>query len=153
MTDKEKYLLLAGIAAAGLAYWYFGVHAPAAAAIVSQPAVPQAALPSTSQSGSPVGVSAVLPVGSNMTSSGQDVTQLNALLAWATQTQNPTLYAAMINQLDPSDLNNMYNILTTAWDANTTPTVAQAAFWSMLNNKYPFLKVSGVNCTNFACTS
>lgn len=150
MTDKEKYLLLAGIAAAALAYWYFGVHVPAAADIVSQPPVPQAALPSTSQTA--VGVSAAAPVGTSATSTGQDVTQLNALLAWSNYTQNPTLYAAMINQLDPSDLNNMYNILTTAWNTHTTPTVAQAAFWSMMNNKYPFLKVGGVNCTNFSCT-
>lgn len=150
MTDKEKYLLLAGIAAAALAYWYFGVHVPAAADIVSQPSVPQGAIPSTSQTA--VGVSSAAPVGTSATPSGQDVTQLNALLAWAKKTQNPPLYAQMVNALTPTQLDGLYNILITQWDvAGATPTAKNTAFWNNLRLQYPFLNTGGVNCTNFAC--
>lgn len=150
MTDKEKYLLLGALAIAGGAYWYFGVHSPAAADIVSQPPVPAGALPGTSQSA--VGVSSPPPVGTSTNALGQDTTQLNALLAWSQQTKNPALYAAMINQLSPSDLSGMYNILTTAWNVGVVPSAAQTAFWNGLTSRYPFLKVGGLGCSNFTCS-
>jgi hypothetical protein len=151
MTDKEKYLLLAGLAASALAYWYFGVHVPAAADIVAQPSVPVAALPGTSPA---AGITAPPPVGTSTTASGQDSTQLSALLAWAQKTQNPSLYAQMVNALTPTQLDSLYQILTMDWNVpGASPTLAMTTFWNGLRAQYPFLNTGGVGCSNFNCTS
>jgi hypothetical protein len=81
------------------------------------------------------------------------VTELNALLAWAQKTQNPALYAQMVNALTPAQLDGLYNILITQWAGVAPATVSQVAFWNNLRLQYPFLNTGGVGCTNFACTS
>lgn len=79
-------------------------------------------------------------------------TQLQDLLTWSKETQNPTLYAAMINALSAADLNSLYGILVNQWDTGAKPTVAETQFWNYLRGLYPFLNTAGVGCTNFTCT-
>jgi hypothetical protein len=141
--------MFGGLAAAGLAYWWYSSHLQASAQIVSQPAVPPGALPNVSAP--VVGVSAVLPVGTMATPSGQDQTELDALMSWAQTTQNPALYQQMIQGLSPTDLDSLYNILTTDWEGSGKPTTTQTAFWNGLVGRYPFLKNGGAGCNNFAC--
>lgn len=144
MTNQTKYLIAGGLAAAAVGYWWYTQHTTAAAAIVSQPVVPSVPGPAS-------GVSAA-PVGASTTPAGQDVTQLTALLSWAISTANPTLYAQMINGLTPSQLNSLYNILTTDWQvAGAVPTAAQTSFWNSLVALYPFLRTGGEGCTTLQC--
>jgi hypothetical protein len=151
MTKQTTYYVAGGLALLGLGYWWYTSHQTAAAAIVSQPAVPASVLP-VAQSGMAQVVTPVLPVGTVTTPSGQDQTQLNALLAWTGQTKNPPLYAAMINALTPAQLSSLYNILTTDWQGSGQPTVAQTAFWNGLVSQYPFLKAPNpALCTSFTC--
>lgn len=150
MDNKTKYIALAAIAAAAAGYWWW-THRQASAEIISQPVVPVTALPNVT---SPVvGVSVVEPVGTSSTSTGQDQTELNALLAWANTTQNPMLYAQMINALSPGQLDGLYNILTTDWQGSGSPTPAQTGFWNGLVAAYPFLRAGNIAaCKNFSCS-
>ena len=156
MTKNQKYLLLGGVGvtALGLWWWWSNQQTTAAGQITAQPAIPPAVLPPT---GGPVttlvssGNAAIPPVGTSATPSGADATQLNALLAWSNATQNPALYAAMINDLTGDQLDSLYNILITQWDTGAQPTAAQTVFWNQLRQQYPFLNTAGKGCTNFAC--
>jgi hypothetical protein len=157
MTKQKTYLLIggAGLAGLGLWWWWSQQQATAAAQITAQPSVPATALPpvlgpvkTLVSEGNP----SIPPVGTSTTPSGVDVTELNALLAWSNGTQNPALYAQMINQLTPAQVDSLYNILTTDWDvAGGQPTAAQTAFWNGLVAQYPFLKTGGQGCTTLAC--
>lgn len=149
MTDKQKYLALGAVAAVALGYYWYTQHQTAAAAIVSQPTVPKSSLPVTVPVAT--GMATIPPVGTSSTSSGQDVTELNALLTWSLKTQNPTLYQEMINALTPSQLDSLYGILTTEWTTGAAPTTAQTTFWNQLRQKYPFLNSGGKGCNNLQC--
>jgi hypothetical protein len=151
MTTNQKYMLIGGVSLGALALWWFSSHQAAAAAIVQQPPVPRTVLPVSSPVAA--GGTIVPLVGTNTNEAGQDMTQLNALLAWSGRTGNPSLYAAMINALTPSQLNSLYNILTTDWQGSGQPTAAQTAFWNSLVAQYPFLKAANkATCTNFSCS-
>lgn len=157
MTKNQQYLLIGGTGIAALVgwWWWSNQQSTAASQITAQPTIPTAAIPPTTAG--PVntlvsqGNEEVLPVGTSSTSSGQDVTELNALLAWSNKTANPSLYAAMINALTPSQLDSLYNILVTEWTTGVQATPVQVAFWNGLVQQYPFLKTAGQGCTNFAC--
>jgi hypothetical protein len=158
MTKNQQYLVVGGLGVAGLVFWWWWSSQQSAATqqITAQPPVPPSTIPPTT---GPVntlvssGNESIQPVGTSTNSSGQDITQLNALLAWSDNTQNPTLYVAMINALTPAQLASLYNILTTDWDVpGASPTAAQTAFWNSLVAQYPFLQTAGKGCTNFACT-
>jgi hypothetical protein len=156
MTKNQKYLLVGGvgIAALGAWWWWSSQQTAAAAQITAQPAVPAGALPPTT---GPVttlvsnGNAAIPPVGTITTATGVDQTQLNALLAWCNETQNPALYTQMMNMLTADQVNQLYGILTTEWTTGAAPTVAQTAFWNSLRVQFPFLNTAGKGCTNLAC--
>jgi hypothetical protein len=154
MTDKEKYLIAGAVALAGIGVWWYMNHTTAAAQIVSQPTATPVA---TTTSGTPT---VAPPVATPVTSSGAQATiaapavnqsELAALLAWSQKTQNPPLYAQMINGLTASQIDQLYNILTTEWTTGASPTVAQTTFWNQLVGLYPFLRTGGVGCTNLQC--
>jgi hypothetical protein len=156
MTTNEKYLLVggAGLAALGLWWWWSNQHATAVAQIVAQPPVPPAVLPPDTgdvttlvSSGNP----SIPPVGTSTTEEGVDQTELNALIAWAATTGNPSLYIQMMGQLAPAQVDSLYNILTTEWATGAQPTAAQTAFWNKLRGQFPFLNTGGKGCTNLAC--
>jgi hypothetical protein len=157
MTKNQIYLLIGGVGVAALGgWWWWSSQQAAAAQITTQPPIPGSALPPAA---GPVttlvssGNASIPPVGTSTTSSGVDQTQLNALLAWAATTQNPTLYIQMMNALTAAQVNSLYNILVTDWDvAGGTPTPAQTMFWNSLVAQYPFLSTGGKGCTNLACT-
>jgi hypothetical protein len=157
MTKNQQYFLIGGVGLAGLGFWWWWSQQQQAAAaqITAQPSVPAAALPPVL---GPVktlvtdGNPSIPPVGTSATPSGVDQTQLNALLAWAGTTQNPSLYTQMMYELTADQVNSLYNILTTDWDvAGGTPTAAQTTFWNGLVAEYPFLKTGGQGCTTLAC--
>jgi hypothetical protein len=150
MEQSTKVLIVGGLVGGGLLWWWFSNHQQAAQQIVSQPTVPPSALPNVVNPA--IGVSLVDPVGTSTTPGGQDQTQLSALLAWSQGTKNPSLYQQMINALTPSQLDSLYNILTTEWTTGAAPTTSQTAFWNGLRNQYPFLNKGGQGCTNFQCT-
>lgn len=156
MDNKTKWLLIAGAAGVGLWWWFTQGSANASLAAhippvpVPTPAVPQTAdqvqQPAPTTSGGTVAIS---PVQAVVAAQGQMST---ALLAWAQQTKNPALYTQMINEASTSDLEGLYNLLTTYWaGTTTTPTPAQTLFWNNLRNEYPFLNTAGAGCTNLAC--
>jgi hypothetical protein len=150
MTDKTKYLVVGGLALAGVGYWWY-THQQASSEIVSQPVVPKTSLPTLPEP--VVGIAVVSPVGTATTATGQDQTQLNALLSWAGTTKNPSLYGQMIAALTPSQLSALYDILTTDWEGSGKPTAAQTSFWNGLVAAYPFLRSPNpANCNNFTCT-
>lgn len=157
MTKNQKYLLVGGVGAAalGIWFWWSNQQATAAAQITTQPSVPPSVIPPTT---GPVttlvssGNAAIPPVGTSTTATGVDQTQLNALLAWCNNTQNPPLYIQMMNQLTAAQINSLYGILTTEWTTGAAPTAAQTAFWNTLRLQFPFLNSGGKGCTNLACT-
>jgi hypothetical protein len=157
MTKNQKYLLVGGVGVAALGFWWWwsDQQATAAAQITTQPSVPPSVIPPST---GPVttlvssGNAAIPPVGTTTTATGVDMTQLNALLAWAQTTQNPTLYTQMMNLLTAAQVNSLYNILTTQWETDAAPTVAQTTFWNQLRVQFPFLNTGGRGCTNLACT-
>lgn len=108
----------------------------------------------------PITSFAPLTNGPSVIAAGQPITassapnnvQLQDLLNWATETKNPSLYQAMINQLSASDLNSLYGILVNQWDTGASPTLAETTFWNYLRGIYPFLNTAGVGCNNFTCT-
>lgn len=156
MNKNQKYLLIggAGLVGLGLWWWWKDQQAGAAAQITTQPSVPKSALPPTS---GPVttlvsdGNPSIPPVGTSTTPTGVDQTELNALLAWCNETENPPLYIQMMNMLTPSQVDSLYNILTTEWTTGAAPTAAQTMFWNSLRVQFPFLNTAGKGCTNLAC--
>jgi hypothetical protein len=146
MTDKEKYLILAGIAAAGLGWWWYSGHMTATAQIVSQPTAPTVANNTVS-----VAPPIATPATGQTSASGVNQSELAALLAWTQKTQNPTLYAQMMNQLSAGQIDQLYGILTTEWTTGASPTAAQTSFWNSLVSQYPFLAKGGVGCSTLTC--
>jgi hypothetical protein len=154
MDNKTKWLLVAGVAGVGLWWWYTQGSAMASLAAHVSPAptpgsgttADQVTTPMVSTSGGTVAIS---PTQAAITSQAQ---MTAALLAWAPSSKNPPLYEQMINQLSPSDLSGLYNLLTTYWAGKTAePTPAQVTFWNNLRLEYPFLNTGGVGCSNLAC--
>jgi hypothetical protein len=156
MTKNQQYLLIGGLGLGAVGFWWWSSsrQATAAAQITSQPSIPGSNLPPAA---GPVntlvssGNAGIPPVGTFTTAAGVDVTELDALLAWANTTQNPTLYAQMINMLTAAQVDSLYNILTTEWTTGAKPTAAQTAFWNQLRLQFPFLNTGGKGCTNLAC--
>jgi hypothetical protein len=162
MDNKTKILLIGGVAAIG-AWWWFTTGSAQASLAAHAPATPvptpgnaptsltpadtadQVTTPSISTSG---GTVAVAPAQAAVSA---NAAMMTALLAWAQQTKNPTLYASWIDQLGPSDIASLYNILTTYWAGTAPATPAQIAYWNGLVAAYPFLQSGGVGCANFAC--
>jgi hypothetical protein len=156
MTKNQQYLLLGGAGLVGLGFWWWWSNQQnAAQQIVAQPTIPPAALPPGT---GPVttlvssGNANIPPVGTSTTPAGVDATELNALLAWAATTGNPSLYEQMMNQLTPGQVDSLYNILTTDWETGAGPTASQTMFWNGLVEQYPFLKTGGKGCNNLSCT-
>ena len=146
MTDKEKYLLLGGIALVGIGWWWYSGHMTATAQIVSQPT----ASPAASST-----VSVTPPIASSSTSGGQpgvNQQEYAALMAWTQKTANPSLYQQMINLLSATQIDQLYGILTTSWTTGANPTPTQTAFWNGLVQQYPFLATGGQGCTTLTCT-
>jgi len=158
MDRQTKILLIAGVAGVGL-WWWFSQGQAQASLAAHTPAVPvPAPIPTgTADQIAPPALT-VSPSGGTVAMSvtqqqavalGQMTT---ALLAWAQQTKNPALYATWINQLGPSDIASLYNILTTYWAGTAPATPAQISYWNSLVAEYPFLKTGGVGCSNLACS-
>jgi|HubBroStandDraft_2_1064218.scaffolds.fasta_scaffold365930_2 hypothetical protein len=156
MTKNQQYLLIGGLGLGALGFWWWWStqQATAAAQITAQPPIPGSNLPPST---APVttlvssGNANIPPVGTTATASGVDMTQLNALLAWANTTQNPTLYIEMMNQLTAAQVDSLYGILTTEWTTGAEPTNVQTAFWNQLRDQFPFLNTGGKGCTSLAC--
>lgn len=155
MNNTTKWLLLAGVAGVGL--WWLMMQGSANASLAAHiPPVPvptpgpqvsdQVQAPAVTTSG---GTVAIAPTQAAVTAQGQMVA---ALLQWAQQTKNPSLYIQMINEASASDIAGLYDLLTTYWAGTTPgPTAAQTLFWNNLRNEYPFLNTAGAGCTNLAC--
>jgi hypothetical protein len=156
MTKNQEYLLIGGLGLGALGFWWWWStqQAAAAAQITAQPSIPASSLPPSTgpvttlvSSGNPN----IPPVGTSTTESGVDMTELNALLAWANTTQNPALYIQMMNELDAAQVDSLFGILTTEWTTGAAPTAAQTSFWNQLRVQFPFLNTAGKGCSNLAC--
>lgn len=154
MKKSTKYLLAGGVVAAGLGYWWWtsNQHQVAAAQIVSQPPMTPVATPTLV-----VSPSASIPVASSSSTSSAltsaQQTELGALMAWTSQSQNPALYQQMMQELTGLQIDNLYSILTTQWQVTgAQPTAAHTAFWNQLRQQFPFLNTGGVGCNNLQCT-
>lgn len=117
---------------------------------------PMASLPMASLPGGfTTLVIAPLPPAIAAAAPAPDPVAIQALLSWSAGTGNPSLYFAWINQLSPTDVNNMYDILVNDWMASGRATPTQTSNWNDLVNRYPFLKVPQSmvgGCNNFNCS-
>src|SRR5580698_1666817 len=149
MKKSTKYLLAGGVVAAGVGYWWWTSNQNQVAAnqIVSQPPMTPVPQPTLVVAPSPsIPAAAPSSASSGLTSSQQ--TELGALMAWTSGTQNPALYQQMMQELTGSQIDNLYSILTTQWDTGAQPTAAHTAFWNQLRQQFPFLNTGGVGCNN-----
>jgi hypothetical protein len=153
MKKSTKYLLAGGVVAVGVGYWWWTSNQNQVAAnqIVSQPPMTPVPQPTLVVAPSPsIPAAAPSSASSGLTSSQQ--TELGALMAWTSGTQNPALYQQMMQELTGSQIDNLYSILTTQWDTGAQPTPAHTAFWNQLRQQFPFLNTGGVGCNNLQCT-
>lgn len=153
MKKSTKYLLAGGVVAAGVGYWWWtnNQHQVATAQIVTQPPMTPVASPTLVVAPSPsIPAAAASSSSSGLTAAQQ--TELGALMAWTSQTQNQALYQQMMQELTGSQIDNLYSILTTQWETGAQPTAAQTAFWNQLRQQFPFLNTGGVGCNNLQCT-
>lgn len=154
MKKSTKYLLAGGVVAAGIGYWWWSSNQQqvAAAQIVSQPPMTPVATPTLVVAPSP-SIPAAAPSSSSSGLTAGQQTELGALIAWTSQTQNPALYQQMMQQLTGSQIDTLYSILTTQWEvAGAQPTAAHTTFWNQLRQQFPFLNTGGVGCNNLQCT-
>lgn len=169
----NKKILIAGtvgIAAFGIAYWYFN-HTTAQQQIAAQPTV--VPVPGTSAVATPPGTVTVLPVTSvpitavvgptvsapvvvptpapapSQTSQPTQAQMIQALSThWAANIQNPSMGNQMLSVLTLAQVTGLYNILTTQWETGAPATPSNTAFWNALRAQYPFLNTGGVGCSS-----
>lgn len=145
--------IVAGAAFLGGLYWLYRHH-EAQGQIYELPPLENPPV-TTMPGGQGQVVTAPLPPPFAASLPSPDPVQLQALLSWTSGTGNPQLYASWINQLDPTDLNNMYDILVNDWMSGAGASPTQTSNWNDLVKRYPFLKIPQSmvgGCMNFNCS-
>lgn len=156
MTKKQTYWLVGGLGVAALGFWWWWSSQQNAAPPVTANTPTGSGGTTEAVTPSPTAVAPSPTITATTTLSANQESELSALLTWAGTTKNPPLYQQMMNQLTGPQVDGLYNILTTQWQAGKQATPAQTAFWNNLRLQFPFLNYGGLTssgalCTDIAC--
>jgi hypothetical protein len=157
---ENKGLIVGGLLVAAAAYYLYSRHVQAQTQIAVQPPlqpVPNtsAALPAvvpTYAAPAQVVASTVpppVPPAPSQTAQPAVSQMAGALIdQWANLCKNPPIMVQLVGLMTDTEIEGLYNILTTQWETGEPATAANTAFWNQLRGKYPCLNSSGAGCTS-----